>query len=125
MRHILQLHPATHTGLLPYLTGWDVRTHVMNSCMKLVRSVQEHSDLLVRFIGTLCTENANQCLAKKIRYIQLHTSTNVNSCVTKTHANMLKELRDCVKGEMHIENFTVDEIKDIISSICIYYTQIV
>ena len=121
VRHILQLHPSTHTGLLPYLTGWDVRTRVMNSCMKLVRSVQEHSDLLVKFIGTLCTENANQCLAKNIRYIQLHTSTNVeNSCVTKTHANMLKELRDCVKGEMHIENFTVDEIKDIISSICIY-----
>ena len=27
---------------------------------------------------------------------------------------MLKELRDRLKGEKHIENFTIDEIKDII-----------
>ena len=74
------------------------------------------TDLLVRVIGTL-----SQCMVKNIRYIQLHASTNVeNSCVTKTQSNMLKELRDCLKGEMQIENFTVDEIKDIIDSICIY-----
>ena len=53
VHHVLQLRPATHSGLLPYVTGWDVRTRVMNSCMKLVRSVQQHSDFLVRFIHRL------------------------------------------------------------------------
>ena len=117
VRLILNLHPATHTRFLPVFAGWDIKVRIMKSSLGLIKNMKTHKDRFVNFIGnqgnvqSIIGENEN-IIPKK-----LHSQTLTDR--DNAELSVVMELRQCLKGEMTIQNFNITELKDIIMSICV------
>ena len=137
VRNILQLPPATHTRFLPLIMDKAcVLDQIFSRFLKMYLSMEKSDNKRMCYLSKIGRHSARSIIGGNLRVIskrlQLDTanvisqgvrrlrSAYLRDCTDEDHAalSLINDLRSCIKQQMTVLGFSVDELTIMYEAIC-------
>jgi len=138
IRRVFKLPYATHRRYLPALIGTcTALDQIYGRFMKLEMKMESGENERVSFLAKFCSDHARSIIGGNIRRIAKRLNVewyDAKRCargmlrhayaseLTETDHTMIslvKELRQCLSGECHIEGFSYEDIECVLYDVCV------